>query len=272
MNLRILAAAILAVPLLALAQAAKDKPAAKAAAAREGGIATVNGVSVPRSRADFMLQMQLARGAADNEQTRVQVRDELVNREVIVQEAQKAGMAKNAEVQAQLDLARQEIIVGVFLRDWVRKNPITDADVQKEYDHARSQTGEREYRARHILVETEEQANGLIAELKKGGRFEDLAKKNSKDAGSAERGGDLDWNVPSAYDKMFSDAMVKLEKGRVTEAAVRTRFGYHIIQLDDSRPVKFPALADIKPRIQQQLVQNKVGELIKGLRAKAKIE
>jgi len=272
MNLRFLAAAVLAVPLLAFAQAAKDKPAAKPAAAREGSIATVNGVPVPRARADFMLQMQLARGAADNEQTRIQIRDELVNREVIVQEAQKAGMAKNAEVQAQLDLARQEIIVGVFLRDWVRKNPITDADVQKEYDHARSQTGEREYRARHILVETEEQANGLIAELKKGGRFEDLAKKNSKDTGSAERGGDLDWNVPSAYDKMFSDAMVKLEKGRVTEAPVRTRFGYHIIQLDDSRPIKFPALAEIKPRIQQQLVQGKVGELIKGLRAKAKIE
>jgi len=272
MNLRILAAAVLAFPLLALAQAAKEKPAAKPAAAREGSIATVNGVAVPRSRAEFMLQMQLARGAADNEQTRIQIRDELVNREVIVQEAQKSGMAKNAEVQAQLDIARQEIIVGVYLREWVRKNPITDADVQKEYDRARSQTGEREYRARHILVETEEQANGLIAELKKGGRFEDLARKNSKDAGSAERGGDLDWNVPSAYDKLFSDAMVKLEKGRVTEAPVRTRFGYHIIQLDDLRQLKFPALADIRPRIQQQLVQAKVGELIKGLRAKAKIE
>ncbi len=276
MNLRILAAAALALPVLAYAQAAKEKPAAKdsakPAAAREGSIATVNGVAVPRSRAEFMLLQQQARGTPDNEQTRSMIRDELVNREVIAQEAQKAGMAKSAEVQVQLDVARQEIIVGAFLREWVRKNPITDADVQKEYERARAQAGEREYRARHILVENEEQAKGLIAELKKGGRFEDLAKKNSKDTGSAERGGDLDWNVPSAYDKLFSDAMVKLEKGKATDAPVRTRFGFHIIQLDDSRPVKFPAFAEVKPRIQQQLVQGKVDELIRELRAKAKIE
>jgi peptidyl-prolyl cis-trans isomerase C len=269
MNVRILAAASLAVPAMALAQLpAKEpvKPAAKAS------IAIVNGVTVPKSRADFMLQQQQARGAPDNEQTRGMILNELVNREVIAQEAHKAGLAKSVEVQAQLDIARQEIIVSAYLRDWVRKNPITDADVQKEYERARSQAGEREYRARHILVESEEQAKGLIAELKKGGRFDDLARKNSKDTGSAERGGDLDWNVPSSYDKLFSDAMVKLDKGKVTDAPVRTRFGYHIIQLDDVRPVKFPAIAEVRPRIQQQLVQVKVDELIKALRAKAKIE
>ena len=272
MNLRSLAAASLAVPAMALAQLPAKEPAKPAGKAGQAGIATVNGVTVPKSRADFMLQQQQARGAPDNEQTRGMILNELVNREVIAQEAQKAGMAKSAEVQTQLDVVRQEIIVGAYLRDWVRKNPITDADVQKEYERARSQAGEREYRARHILVESEEQAKGLIAELKKGGRFDDLARKNSKDTGSAERGGDLDWNVPSAYDRLFSDAMVKLDKGKVTDVPVRTRFGYHIIQLDDLRPVKFPPLAEVKPRIQQQLVQLKVDELIKTLRAKAKIE
>jgi len=273
MNLRILAAAALATPLLALGQAAKDKPAAKdTAKPAVGGVATVNGVAIPRARAEFMLQQQQTRGAPDNEQTRNMIREELVNREVITQEAQKTGLAKSPEVLTQLDLARQEIIVGAFLRDWVRKNPISDADVQKEYDRAKLQTGEREYRARHILVETEDQAKGVMADLKKGGRFEDLAKKHSKDPGSAERGGDLDWNVPSAYDKLFSDAMVKLEKGKMVDAPVRTRFGYHIIMLEDVRPLKFPAFADVRPRIQQQLVQGKVEELIKSLRAKAKIE
>ena len=106
-------------------------------------------------------------------------------------------------------------------------------------------------------METEDEAKALIAQLKKGGKFDDLATKNSKDTGSAQRGGDLDWNVPATYDKQFSDAMVKLEKGKYTETPVRTRFGFHIIQLDDVRPAKFATLAEVKPRIQQRLAQNK---------------
>ena len=281
MNSRFLLIAALAFPGLILAQAplptkpeaAKPeakKPAGKAAAA--GSIATVNGVGVPKARADMLMQQQQGRGMQDNEQTRAMVRDELVNREVIAQEAQRAGFAKRPEVQTQLDLARQEIIVGAYIREWVRKNPVSDADVQKEYEKAKADAGEREYKARHILLETEEQAKGMIAELKKGGKFDELAQKNSKDPGSKERGGDLDWNVPQTFDKQFSDAMVKLEKGKYTEAPVRTRFGFHVIQLDDVRPVKFPALTEVRPRIQQQLVQNKVEELIRGLRAKAKVE
>jgi len=149
---------------------------------------------------------------------------------------------------------------------------VSDAEIQKEYERARAQSGDKEYRARHILVETEDQAKGLIADLKKGAKFDELASKNSKDSGSKERGGDLDWNVPGAFDKQFSDAMVKLEKGKFTEAPVQTRFGYHVIQLDDVRPIRFPALAEVKQRIQQQLTQHRVDELIRGLRAKAKVE
>ena len=171
-----------------------------------------------------------------------------------------------------MDIARQEILVGAYLRDWAKKHPVSDAEIQKEYDRARAQSGDKEYRARHILVETEDQAKGLIADLKKGAKFDELASKNSKDSGSKERGGDLDWNVPGAFDKQFSDAMVKLDKGKYTEAPVQTRFGYHVIQLDDVRPIRFPALAEVKQRIQQQLTQNRVDELIRGLRAKAKVE
>ncbi|HEX6155083.1 MAG TPA: peptidylprolyl isomerase [Burkholderiales bacterium] len=274
-----LAAALLA-PALATAQQVleekKQKPAAKAApakpAARGGNIATVNGVAVPQARADIIMQQQQQRGAPDNEQMRAAVREELINREVIAQEAQRVGMANNAEVKAQLDIVRQEVIVGAYLRDYARKHPVTEAEIQKEYDRAKAQHGDKEYKARHILVETEDQAKSLIAELKKGAKFDDLASKNSKDTGSAQRGGDLDWNVPGTFDKMFSDAMVKLEKGKYSDAPVKTRFGFHIIQLDDVRPAKFAALGEVRPRIQQMLVQNKIDELIKGLRAKAKVE
>jgi peptidyl-prolyl cis-trans isomerase C len=269
--MKILIAALIAgLPLLVAAQdAVKPKPAAAPAS---GPIAKVNGVSVPRSRLEFMMDQQKARGAQDNEQMRTMVREELVNREIITQEAGRSGLAKRPEVQAEIDLARQQIIVNAYLREYVRKNPISEADVEKEYERAKQRSGDKEYRARHILVETEAEAQAMVAALKKGGKFDELASKNSKDPGSKERGGDLDWNVPGAFDKAFSEAMVKLEKGKYTETPVRSRFGFHVIQLDDVRQVKFPALADVKPRIQQQLVQNKVEELIKGLRAKAKVE
>jgi peptidyl-prolyl cis-trans isomerase C len=268
----LLAAPALAQPTLPTKEPAKKEAAKpKPAAAKGGNIATVNGVAVPRSRADHLLQQQAGR-MPDNEQTRAMVREELVNREVIAQEAQKAGLAKNPEVQAQIDMARQEVLVNAYIRDWMRRNPVSDADVTTEYERARSQTGDKEYKARHILVESEDQAKSLIAELKKGGKFEDLATKNSKDPGSAQRGGDLDWNVPGTFDSQFSEAMVKLEKGKYTEAPVRTRYGWHIIQLDDVRGVKFPELNEVRQRITQQITQNRIEQLVKGLRAKAKVE
>ena len=283
MDIRSIVAAALAVPAFALAQAPlpgkeapapKPKPAAKSPAKppAKGGVATVNGVVIPQSRAEFLLQQQQQRGSSDTPELRGAVRDELVNREILLQEAQKSGFDKTPEVRTHLDMARQEIIVTAFLRDFAKKHPVSEAEVQKEYDRAKVQHGDKEYRARHILVETEEQAKALIADLKKGAKFDDLATKNSKDPGSAPRGGDLDWNVPATYDKQFADALVKLEKGKYTDTPVRTRFGFHVIQVDDVRAAKFASLQEVRPRIQQALVQNKIEELIKGLRAKAKIE
>jgi peptidyl-prolyl cis-trans isomerase C len=268
----VLAAPALAQPTLPTKEPAKKEAAKpKPAAAKGGNIATVNGVGVPRARSDLLLQQQAGR-MPDNEQTRAMVREELINREVLAQEAQKSGLAKSPEVQTQLDMTRQEVLVNAYIRDWVRRNPVSDADVAKEYERAKSQTGDKEYKARHILVESEDQAKSLIAELKKGGKFEDLATKNSKDPGSAQRGGDLDWNVPGTFDSQFSEAMVKLDKGKYTEAPVRTRYGWHIIQLDDVRGVKFPELNEVRQRITQQITQGRIEQLVKGLRAKAKVE
>jgi peptidyl-prolyl cis-trans isomerase C len=272
-------AALAAAPLVAFAQgAANDKDAkadAKAPAkapAKAAPIAKVNGVAVPKARLDMMMLQQAGRGMPDNEQTRSLVREELVNREIIAQEAVRAGIAKVPEVQTQLELTRQEVIVGAYVRDWVRKHPITETDIEKEYDKIKKEAPPNEYKARHILVDSEDQAKDLIGQLKKGAKFDELASKNSKDTGTKDRGGDLDWNMPGVFDKQFSDAMVKLEKGKFTETPVQTRFGYHVIQLDDVRAVKVPSLAELKPRIQQQLGQQKVENLVRGLRAKAKVE
>jgi peptidyl-prolyl cis-trans isomerase C len=286
MTLRNLAVLALAAPALLISvqtlaqgteEAAKGAPksSAKGGAKKAGpkdAIARVNGVPVPKARMDAMVLQQQARGTPDSEQTRAMVREELINREIVAQEAAKSGLAKTPEVQMQIDSARQEILVGAYVRDWLRKHPISDAEIQQEYDRAKGQTGDQEYKARHILVETEDQAKAMIAELKKGAKFEELATKNSKDSGTKERGGDLDWNVPGVFDKQFSEAMAKLEKGKYTETPVRTRFGFHVIQLDDVRAVKFPSLAEVKPRIQQQLAQGKIEGLVRDLRAKAKIE
>ncbi len=268
MTYRLLAAGALALPLLAAAQnAPAPQPVPK-----EGPIAKVNGVAVPRARFDFMMQQQHARGAPDSEQVRNAVREDLIDREVVSQEAAKNGLGKSPDVQTQMDMARQGVLVNAYVTDYFKKHPITEADIQKEYDQAKAQRGDKEYKARHILVETEDQAKGLIADLKKGAKFEDLAAKNSKDPGTKDRGGDLGWNAPGIFDKQFADAMVKLDKGKMTETPVHTKFGYHVIQLEDVRQANFPALPEVKSQVQQHLQQKKLQELVQGLRAKAKVE
>ena len=269
MNKRIFALALLLIAGPALAQLPTKEPAKPAAA---GPLATVNGVQIPRNRLDLVVRQQMARGAQDSEQLRAQVREALINNELLIQEANRSGMARKAEVQQQIDLTRQEVIANAVVAEHVRLNPVTDADIQKEYERARSQTGDREYKARHILVATEDDAKGVLADLKKGVKFDEIAQKRSMDEGTRAKGGDLDWNVPGNFDKAFSDAMVKLEKGKMSEAPVRSKFGFHIIQLDDVRSMSFPPLAQVRAQIQQGLVGQKVQNLVRDLRAKAKIE
>jgi len=266
----------IALPTLALAQLPTKEPAkpaaAPAAAPATGPLATVNGVAIPRARLDLVLRQQAARGVADNEQLRAQLREALINNELLFQEGNRNGTAKKPEVQQQIDLSRQEVIANAVINEFLRTNPVADADIQKEYDRAKAQTGEREYRARHILVANEADAKAVLADLKKGVKFEEIAQKRSLDEGTRPKGGDLDWNVPGNFDKAFTDAMVKLEKGKITEVPVRTRFGYHVILLEDVRPVNFPPLAQVRQQVQQRIVSQKVDAMLRDLRAKAKIE
>ena len=277
MNSRIFALALM-LPCAAFAQLPTKEPAkapakdAPKAAPATGPLATVNGVQIPRQRLDIVVRQQMARGAPDNEQLRSQVREALINNELLIQEANRSGIAKKAEVLQQIDITRQEVIANAVVAEHIRANQVSDADIQKEYDRTKAQTGDREFKARHILVATEDDARNALAELKKGVKFDEIAQKRSLDEVTRPKGGDLDWNVPTNFDKAFADAMVKLEKSKMTEAPVRSRFGFHIIQLDDVRAVSFPPLAQVKPQIQQRLIGQKVDALIRDLRAKAKIE
>jgi peptidyl-prolyl cis-trans isomerase C len=271
----LLLAALLSAPVFAqlpTKEPAKAPAAPAAAAPATGPVATVNGVAIPRQRMEIVLRQQLSRGATDSEQLRAQVREALINNELLFQEGNRNGTAKRPEVVQQLDLSRQEVIANAVLNDYLRAHPVSDADIQKEYDRAKAQTGEREYRARHILVANEADAKAVIADLKKGQKFDEIAQKRSLDEGSRPKGGDLDWNVPGNFDKAFAEALVKLEKGKLTESPVRSRFGYHVILLEDVRPVSFPPLAQVKQQVQQRIVSQRVDSMLRDLRAKAKIE
>ncbi len=233
--------------------------------------AIVNNKPITKAKVDEFVAALTAQGRPDSPELRTAVRDELIARELFVQEAEKKGLARNAEVQRQLDSARQDILIRAVIRDHLKANPITDADLKAEYDKVAKTQSEKEYRARHILVEKEETAKQIIADLKKGSKFEDLAKQ-SKDTGSAEKGGDLDWNVPGTFVKPFAEAMAKLEKGKFTETPVQSQFGWHVIRLDDTRDAKAPPMEQVKPQIQQDLERRKVQEMQKDLRTRAKIQ
>ena len=242
-------------------------------------IAIVNGKAVPKARVDAMID-QIIKSPQQPGQPPVtktpdleqKVRDEIVLREIYIQEAERRGLQGSADYKTQMEFARQSILIRALFTDIEKKIGTTDAEARAEYDKIKSANGDKEYRARHILVEKEEDAKALIAQVKGGAKFEDLAKKNSKDPGSAENGGDLDWANPGNYVPEFSAAMTKLEKGQVTDAPVKSQFGFHIIKLEDLRPVQFPAFEDVKAQIIQRQNQVKVTKFREDLKSKAKTD
>ncbi len=234
-------------------------------------IAIVNGKAVPSSRVEALKQQVARSGRPITPDVEAQIKEEVIAREIFMQEAQKRGLDATEEYKSQIELARQTILIRELFAEFQKTSAVTDADVQAEYDKFVAANGGKEYRARHILVETKEQAEAVLAALKKGGKFEDLAKKQSKDPGSGANGGDLDWAAPGNYVKEFSDAMVALNKGQVS-GPVQSQFGFHIIRLDDVREAQLPTLEDVKPQIVQQMTQQRMANFQQELRAKAKVE
>ncbi len=256
--------------LTAIAAAALVGAFALPAAAQN--LAIVNGKPVPTSRADALAQQIAKSGRPVTPEMQGQLKDEVIAREIFMQEAQKRGLDATEDYKNQMDLARQTLLIRELFADFQKKDPVTDADIKAEYDKFVAANGGKEYRARHILVEKEDEAKAIIASLKKGGKFDDIAKKQSKDPGSGANGGDLDWANAASYVPEFSGAMVKLNKGQTTDVPVKSQFGFHVIRLDDVREAQLPKLEEVRPQIAQQLQQQKLAKFQDDLRAKAKIE
>ena len=235
-------------------------------------VAKVNGVVIPQAHLDMVVQAQTARGQPDSPEMRDSIKNTLINQEVIAQEALKKGLQKNPAVAAQIALQRQEILVNAFVQDYLKAHPISDDTLKKEYERQRAAAGTKEYKARHILVEKEDEAKEAIAQIRNGAAFEKVAGERSRDQGSKIKGGELEWAVPTNYVKPFAVALVKLKKGQMTEAPVQSNFGWHVIRLDDERPFKAPAFDEVKANLQRGLQQQQVQKAVTDLRTKAKIE
>ena len=230
----------------------------------------VNGQTIPQSVFDAFAAEQKAQGAADSPELQKAIREELVRREVLSQEAKKKGIDKKPEVAGQIELARQAVLIRAFLADYVKSHPVSEDKLKKDYETIKGNLGSTEFKARHILVEKEDDAKAIIGRLDKGEKFAELAKQ-SKDPGSKDNGGELNWSSPSSYVKPFGEALGKQKKGEYTKQPVKTDFGYHVIQLDDSRPLNAPPYEQVKPQLQQRANAQMVEELVKELREKAKV-
>lgn len=253
---------------------AADKPASATPTNQtksDNNGAVVNGKMIPQSRIELRVKDLISKGQVDSPELRKAVREELVNLEIMAQEAVKKGFDKDGETVSQLDMAKQSILVGAFVQDYFKNHPISEDDLKKEYEELKKSAGGKEYKARHILVQDEAEAKSIAAQLKKGAKFDALASKHSLDPGSKEKGGALDWAMPANFVKPFSDALVALKKGAVS-APVQSEFGWHIIKLEDVREFKFPAYREVKQNLMQRSQQQAIQKAVADMRATAKIE
>ncbi|NPT41576.1 peptidylprolyl isomerase [Paraburkholderia sp. 1N] len=243
-----------------------------AAPAFAQNIAVVNGTPIPKARADALIDQLVHQGQQDTPQLQMAVREELVNREILMQEALRRGLPNRPDIKAQIAVAQQTVVLRALIEDFVKNNTPTDAEVTARYNALIKDAGGKEYHLHHILVDNEQQAKDLIAKIKAGASFEDLAKQYSKDPGSGKNGGDLDWSDPKAYVPEFADAATHLQKGQMTDTPVHTQFGWHIIRVDDVRDITPPPLEQVRPQIVQQIQQEKLQAFEEGLRKNAKIQ
>ncbi len=234
-------------------------------------VATVNGKPIKQSLYDYISKDASARGQTVDANVKGMIVEKLISSELIYQEAQRTGLDKQADYLAQEELSRRELLVNTYLQDFIKKNPVSEASTKAEYEKFKKQMGDKEYKARHILVATEAEAKDIIAQLGKGGDFDKIAKEKSSDPGSKDKGGDLGWFSPGGMVKPFSDATVSLKKGGVTATPVQTQFGWHVIKLEDTRTAEPPAYDKVKVGLQKQLQQQQLEKVLTDLRSKAKI-
>jgi peptidyl-prolyl cis-trans isomerase C len=250
------------------APAVTPKPAPAATPAAPANAAPQGKTLYTQAQFDLLLRERVAQGQPDSPELRNAVREELNTRELLVREAKKKNLDKSADLKTQMELASQTVLVRAYVQDWIKNNPVPEAELRKEYDTIKTQIGDKEYKVAHILVEKEDDAKAVITDLQKGQKFEDIAKERSKDPGSKDRGGDLDWNAPANFVKPFSEAMVKTEKGKFTPQPVQTQFGWHVIRVEDVRAAKVPPFEEVKPQLSQRMQAQWLDRYLRDLRQK----
>jgi peptidyl-prolyl cis-trans isomerase C len=235
--------------------------------------ATVNGAVISQRTVDMIAKQGASSGRPDTPEARAAIIDQLALQMVIAEEAVKKGLDKSSEVTDQLNTIKQSVLANAYVQDFIKNNPVSDEMLKAEYERIKATVTGTEYKARHILVEKESEAKEIIARLNKDpGAFAKLATERSKDQGSKARGGDLGWFDPRRMVPEFGLAMSKLEKGKFTETPVKTQYGYHVILLEDAKPIEAPPLEDVKPQLTQQLQQQSWKKHMDALKATAKIE
>jgi len=235
-------------------------------------IATVNGKQIKQSVYDVITKDITASGQKIDDNTKNAIINELVSSELVYQEAQRLGLDKQPEFLVREELGRRKLLTNVFLQDYLKKNPVSDADTKAAYEQYKKAYGDKEYNARHILVKTEAEAKDIIAQLNKGADFAKLAKEKSLDPGSKDKGGDLGWFSPASMVKPFSDVAANLQKGAISASPVQTQFGWHVIKLIDTRPAQPLAYEKVKDGLQKNLQQRQLEKMMSELRSKAKID
>jgi peptidyl-prolyl cis-trans isomerase C len=235
-------------------------------------LAKVNGVTIPQSRLEFIVRARAAQGQADNPETRKALKEALITEEIVAQEALKKGLDKDPDFVSQVEIARLTALVKAYEVDYVKSHPVADEELKKEYEALKAQVGDKEYKAHHILVATEAEAKDIIARLKKGGKFDKIAQEKSIDTGSKGKGGELEWSPPVSYPQPFAEALTKMNKGKLNEQPVQTPFGWHVIRLEDIRPLKIPSFEEAKQNLTQRVLQRQFAAFVGDLRSKARIE
>ena len=272
MNTRVILSSALALVILSACNKQAAAPAAPAAPAAEVA-ATVDGTPITKAQLDGIMQQQAAQGMPDSPESRKMVVDNLALQILVAKEAVTKGLDKTPEVAGSLEMARQSILANAFVKDYIKTATVSDEALKAEYEAFKAKSGGNEYKARHILVKTEEEAKDIIAKIKKDIKaFDGLAKAKSMDPGSKANGGDLGWFNPAGMVPEFGAAVAKLEKGKFTEVPVKTQYGYHVILLDDSRATAVPSLEEVKANLTQQLQQKNLKKMLDEVKAKAKIE
>jgi len=237
-------------------------------------VATVNGTPITKGLFEINLHAAIAQGQKDTPQLRDSIRNELINRELIVQEANRQGLDKDIDMRDQIAQLRQTLLVQAFVEDYLKKNPITEDQLKAEYEKQKESMGGGnvyQYKLSQIVLPSESAAIAIVGRLQSGESFAKVAKEISSDAATKNQGGVLGWVLPQQVAPAVSDVMVGLEKGQFSTHPIKLQGSWVVIQVDDKRSTKFPGFAEVRGQLRQAIIQQYLVENVKHLRESAKI-